>query len=97
MAQVQKPAPPHLALMAAGVVLGLGGCAQQAAPHVQGSPAAATESAPPAPPTQGDVSPPPAVTVEPDGTPEAHPHAPESLPNKPVTIPEEMPGVAPPR
>lgn len=32
------------------------------------------------------------VVIEPPAPPQVHPLAPESVPNKPQTIPEEMPG-----
>jgi hypothetical protein len=37
------------------------------------------------------------VVIDPPAPPQPHPLAPESLPDKPQTIPEDVPGTKPPR
>lgn len=61
------------------------------APTDRVAPAAAAPEAP------VEAAPSKPVEVSPTAPPEPHPLAPESLPNKPETIPEEMPGTTPPR
>ena len=89
--------PERRTVLVVWIIALAAGCAQQPAderraasgPRVrpQSDPAAASSQA----------QPPQAVVVRPPAPPEPHPLAPESLPNKPQTIPEEVPGTKPPQ
>jgi hypothetical protein len=48
-------------------------------------------------PDPAKTTPPAPVVIDPPAPPQPHPLAPESLPNKPETIPEEMPPTEKPR
>lgn len=83
--------PLRFASMIAVMLVGAA-CAEP--PSTGASDAAPTRRVRPPPAVSHEVKPqevsPPAVTVDPAGRAEPHPLAPESLPNKPPTIPEEM-------
>lgn len=83
---------PRLSLLA---FLMVAGCAQS--PNDDASEPASSRASPQEASDPAKTAPPAPVVIDPPAPPQPHPLAPESLPNKPQTIPEEMPPTEKPR